>query len=98
MLAQGPFGPVVKMAVILDELGVPHAPGGSIASSLPGEPRSTVDVDLAVQLDAETDEVLLETSRRDSGVTSPGRPVPDGDPSPWGPAPLTAGRGALACS
>ena len=60
MPTQGPFGLVVKMAAILDELGVPYALGGSMASSLLGEPRSTVDVDLAVQLDAETGEVLLE--------------------------------------
>ena len=60
MPSQGPFGLVIKMAAILDELGVPYALGGSMASSLLGEPRSTVDVDLAVQLDAETGEVLLE--------------------------------------
>ena len=60
MPTQGPFGLVIKMAGILDELGVPYALGGSMASSLLGEPRSTVDVDLAVQLDAETGEVLLE--------------------------------------
>ena len=56
----GPFGLVVAMAAILDELGVPYALGGSMASSLLGEPRSTVDVDLAVQLDAATGEALLE--------------------------------------
>jgi hypothetical protein len=60
MPAQGPFGLVLAMAAILDELGVPYALGGSMASSLLGEPRSTVDVDLAVQLDATTGEVLLE--------------------------------------
>jgi len=56
----GPFGLVLAMAAIFDELGVPYALGGSMASSLLGEPRSTVDVDLAVQLDAATGEALLE--------------------------------------
>lgn len=60
MPTQGPFGLVVKMAAILDELDVPYALGGSMASSLLGEPRSTLDVDLAVQLDVGTGEVLLE--------------------------------------
>lgn len=60
MSLMGPFGLVVAMAAILDELGVPYALGGSMASSLLGEPRSTVDVDLAVQLDTATGEALLE--------------------------------------
>ncbi len=60
MPARGPFALVLEMAAMLDDLGVPYALGGSMASSLVGEPRSTVDVDLAVQLDAATGEVLLE--------------------------------------
>lgn len=57
---KGPFDLVCQMAEILDELGVPYALGGSMASSLLGEPRSTVDVDLAVQLDERSGEALLE--------------------------------------
>ena len=34
----GPFGLVLAMAAIFDELGVPYALGGSMASSLLGEP------------------------------------------------------------
>lgn len=60
MAPKGPFDLVCEMAEILDELGVPYALGGSMASSLLGEPRSTVDVDLAVQLDERSGEALLE--------------------------------------
>jgi len=42
------------------ELGIPYALGGSMASSLVGEPRSTVDVDIAVKLEREAGAALLE--------------------------------------
>jgi hypothetical protein len=48
------------MAEILDDLRIPYALGGSMASSLLGEPRSTVDVDMAVRLDRAAGEALLE--------------------------------------
>lgn len=35
----------------LDELDVPYVLGGSLASSLVGEPRATADVDLAIRID-----------------------------------------------
>lgn len=60
MTARGLVDLVGAMAEILDELGVPYALGGSMASSLLGEPRSTVDVDLAVQHDGSTGEALIE--------------------------------------
>ncbi len=60
MAQKGPFDLVCQMAEILDELGVPYALGGSMASSLLGEPRSTVDIDLAVQLDERSGKALLE--------------------------------------
>jgi hypothetical protein len=59
-MAGGPFELVRHMAGIFDELGVPYALGGSMASSLLGEPRSTVDVDMAVVMDVATGEALLE--------------------------------------
>ena len=34
----------------LDRLGIPYVIGGSLASALVGEPRSTADVDIAVEL------------------------------------------------
>lgn len=38
---------------VLDRLGVPYAIGGSVASSLYGEPRATRDVDLVAELSPE---------------------------------------------
>lgn len=59
-MTDGPLSLVVRMAQLLDELRIPYALGGSMASSLVGEPRSTVDVDMAVRLDATAGEALLE--------------------------------------
>lgn len=42
----------VEIAGILDGLGVRYVVGGSVASSFVGQPRATMDVDLAVELDA----------------------------------------------
>ena len=60
MTTKGPFALVRQMAAIFHELGVRYALGGSMASSLIGEPRSTVDVDIAAQLDVESGEMLLD--------------------------------------
>ena len=60
MPARGPFDLVCQMAGLFDELDVLYALGGSMASSLLGEPRSTVDVDMAVQLDIRSGEAFLE--------------------------------------
>lgn len=38
------------MAELLDRIGTPYFLGGSLASSLFGEPRATVDIDLAIVL------------------------------------------------
>jgi hypothetical protein len=36
---------------VLDDLGIANTVGGSIASSLAGEPRSTIDIDIVAALD-----------------------------------------------
>ncbi|MEZ5319864.1 MAG: hypothetical protein R2752_20850 [Vicinamibacterales bacterium] len=41
----------VRFASVLEDLGIEYALGGSLASSLQGEPRSTNDVDFAVRLE-----------------------------------------------
>jgi hypothetical protein len=41
---------LLEVAAVLDRLGTPYLLGGSLASSLLGEPRSTVDIDLALAL------------------------------------------------
>lgn len=47
-----PLDHVVAIGSVLDGLGIAWVLGGSLASSLVGEPRSTMDVDVAVALDA----------------------------------------------
>ncbi len=46
-----PLDHLVSIGAILDALGVKWVLGGSLASSLVGEPRSTMDIDVAVALD-----------------------------------------------
>jgi hypothetical protein len=45
-----PIGIALTVARTLDALGVPYTVGGSIASSLAGEPRSTLDIDIVAGL------------------------------------------------
>lgn len=45
-----PLEHVSALGRVLDGLGLPWVLGGSLASSLVGEPRSTVDIDVAVLL------------------------------------------------
>lgn len=62
----------VSMAKVLDELGIVYVVGGSVASSIIGEPRSTIDVDIAVRLDSEQLDSLL-------GRVRPSFYVPEAD-------------------
>ena len=62
----------VSLAKLLDEVGVPYVIGGSVASSLIGEPHSTVDIDIAVQLTPVDLESLIDRVR-------PTFYVPEGD-------------------
>ncbi len=58
-----PIDPVgVALIVVghLERIGIPHTIGGSIASSLAGEPRSTVDIDLVAVIDESQVESLVE--------------------------------------
>lgn len=41
------------LVTALEEVGVPYALGGSIASIAYGEPRATLDIDVVVSLDSE---------------------------------------------
>jgi len=45
-----PISQVLVVTAILDKLGIPYLIGGSVASSLLGEPRSTQDIDLVADL------------------------------------------------
>ena len=53
----------LSVAALLDDLGIRYVVGGSVASSLFGEPRSTVDIDIAIELDAEQLTALVERVR-----------------------------------
>lgn len=44
------YAVALRVAAVFDELGIEYTLGGSLASSLQGEPRSTNDVDFAVNL------------------------------------------------
>lgn len=46
----GPIQLALRVAEILNRLGVPYLLGGALASSILGEPRATEDVDLVAEL------------------------------------------------
>jgi hypothetical protein len=49
-VASDPVAVALKAAAILEERGLRYLVGGSLASSLSGEPRSTLDVDIVVAM------------------------------------------------
>ncbi|GAA6620651.1 hypothetical protein [Scytonema sp. NUACC26] len=49
----------LKLAEILEGLDIPYLVGGSVASSLLGEPRATLDLDLVVDLHSSQIELLI---------------------------------------
>lgn len=49
-MVSDPIRVTIRVAEILEGLGVPYLVGGSIASSIFGEPRSTDDVDIVADL------------------------------------------------
>jgi hypothetical protein len=59
-VTRGPLDLLTHLAAIFDEMGIDYVVGGSIASSLLAEPRTTNDVDLAVSIDADVGARLLE--------------------------------------
>jgi hypothetical protein len=50
---------VVRTAAMLEELEIPYALGGSLAAAFFGEPRSTMDIDVAIEVDRDAGEDLL---------------------------------------
>jgi len=46
-----PIGVALLVTQTLDRLGVRHSIGGSVASSIAGEPRGSIDVDIVVELE-----------------------------------------------
>jgi hypothetical protein len=60
-----------EITALLERLGIDYVIGGSVASSLVGEPRATVDLDIAVALTAEDVQPLLEALDGDYYVSEP---------------------------
>ena len=58
-MADGPLDIALRVVAILDDLGIPYVLGGSLASSLVGEPRATADVDLAIRISEENGAPLV---------------------------------------
>lgn len=65
-----PFDHVAAIGKILDSLEIPWVLGGSLASSIVGEPRSTVDVDIAVLIDEEQIDALVSRVEDDYYVSA----------------------------
>lgn len=65
-----PLDHVVALGRVLDELGLPWVLGGSLASSLVGEPRSTVDIDVAVLLADEHVDSIVRAAQDDYYVST----------------------------
>jgi hypothetical protein len=64
-MAGDPRTTLVVVSEILERLGISHLVGGSVASSLMGEVRSTEDVDFVADLRLEDVAQLVQAMRRD---------------------------------
>jgi hypothetical protein len=61
----GPIDLALEIAELLDRLGLPYVVGGSLASSVLGEPRATADIDIAVRMErADVDRLLAQLGSR----------------------------------
>ena len=64
-MVDGPLELTLRVVRILDELGIAYVLGGSLASSLVGEPRATADIDLAIRIDPDQVSALVRALSRD---------------------------------
>ena len=58
-MVAGPLQLALDVADRFDRLGIPYVLGGSVASSFLGEPRTTIDVDVAVRMTANNLEAVV---------------------------------------
>lgn len=65
-----PLDHLVAIGRVLDSLGVPWVLGGSLASSIVGEPRATMDIDVAVALDLGQVDLLVAAVEGDYYVSA----------------------------
>jgi hypothetical protein len=63
-----PIAVALRVADVLEGCGLRYLIGGSVASSLSGEPRSTMDVDIVVALSAGDVDCLVKGLRTDFDV------------------------------
>lgn len=64
-MVAGPLELTLRVVRTLEELGIPYVLGGSLASSLVGEPRATADIDLAIRIGADQVAALVRALSRD---------------------------------
>ena len=62
-MASDPVRVLLHVTELLERIGLPYFLGGSLASSMLGEPRSTVDIDVAIVLRSEDVPALLAALR-----------------------------------
>lgn len=55
-----PLRLLIRVASLLEQLDIPYLVGGSMASSILGEPRATVDIDVAVRLPRDRVDALVD--------------------------------------
>ena len=65
MTGASPLDVVIRVATMLDELGIDYVLGGSLAGSFFGEPRATADVDVAIRVDHDAGERQLGRAETD---------------------------------
>lgn len=64
-MTASPLEFALRVAAVLNELAIPYALGGSVASSMLGEPRATMDIDVAIALTADQVDDLTNAFRGD---------------------------------
>ncbi len=65
MTPANPIAIASAIAAILDGLGIRYVIGGSVAASIYGEPRSTLDIDLMIDADYRQIRALVASLRND---------------------------------
>ena len=64
-MVAGPLELTLRVVRTLEGLGIPYVLGGSLASSLVGEPRATADIDLAIRIGPDQVAALVRALSRD---------------------------------
>lgn len=65
MTSLDPIDVALRVTRVFDRLGIVHTIGGSIAASVAGEPRSSIDIDIVAALDEERISAVAAALRED---------------------------------